>query len=57
MPDGNYGWKFTETKDVNAFDENGARQAAENYCNNKFNNYRVLNIRLIKKFINMDGEI
>lgn len=57
IPDGLRGWKFFETKDVNAFDESGAKTATENYCYNKYFNYRVVNIRLIKKFINVDGEI
>jgi len=42
---------------VEAYDDADAHSKTNRYASNHYNNWRIENIRLIKKFANPDGEI
>jgi len=58
IPDAKLGWVIGDaSQTVKAYDESEAQAKANNFANNNYSNWRVRNVRLIKKYINPDGEI
>ena len=45
------------TRMVTAYDETEAQTKASNFANQNYRNWRIRNVRLVKKYINPDGEI
>ncbi len=57
-PDAKGNWVAVETSQtVKAYDEAEADQKARVYANDHYSNWRIKNIRLIKRYVNPDGEI
>jgi len=56
-PDAKGNWVAVENSTVKAYDESEAQAKANNYANDHYSNWRTRNIRLIKRYVNPDGEI
>ena len=56
-PDAKGNWVVVENSTVKAYDESEAQSKANNYANDHHSNWRTRNIRLIKRYVNPDGEI
>ncbi len=57
-PDAKGNWVAVDTtQTVKAYDEYEAETEASTFASNNYSNWRVRNIRLIKRYVNPDGEI